>query len=1267
MNQENKLPTNDSHREKFLFMISRNKLENKNEEQSSITPKRPLLSRDRVMNVFNDISPLSNSNSRFDQTKNVHVSITPAKTIKNDQSPKSIIQNHVFSISRAQSKVVNNDDNTHIPAYIQRKARPAPLTTWKAPIPIPKSSTMLKTIIESSSSSSNIHELLLAPSTNSFQPAIRPRIPFNLSSVNTIDKQTHAYTIWLNGLFTPVEFMSNTTIIQPISNEQTAKTLNSLVESKRWHTLRDHAREIFIRDVQSIAAKISADIDISQCRINPKSDLSFSPRAVNRQALFNFISSYNRIWFHLAMEVLFPINIKNDQQMKFAIDQYLLQSTNNTSSETNTKKTILNNNNNKTASVQIRLTVKNLMIIVIFLEHAKLLRLIDNDPCLYNRDSKFKSTKESIDVLSRDFISSDTNLLRRLKLAGYEPTYKQTSLDEFNYLLSNNENKLFEDLKDGIRLTRCTQILLASTNEHVARFDLSNKLKCPVVNLVHKLLNIDQAFELLQNYGNVNLTGISNKDIMNGNKQITLELLWRIFISCYLSKHLSPIDKLNEEIFILKENLSKFSSNPIEQQLITIDLTPLQKQHVEFTSTIHLLIKWVQLICAHYKFWLYDLQESFADGRALLYIISYYLPSLCDYKRDIKHVTTLATCQTRDEHIEFNLELGQQQLTNVYERNVKSNFRLLEECIKQFGTFSYDLVKYESYAKDIPDERCTIMTLAMFAYDLIFSNNNNNENNFRHQQIFQELKEKYSSDDESIVHLKKEEIRNSELLSQHEIDTIQDNSMNSSEISMTTNPLEEKPTFKHSSPYETKLIYSNPRAQFESTPSSFEEDEKKLILFSPSVLNSMNYDILDRLELLSQLDHSDEDDYSFNSEKSNSTTRINHHHHHRSSFAATMAAISLHDFIELEKTIENEENKTPTDTTSLSLMDQTISSEVDSVELNKLDQVSFVDSTNRKLIKETLALFLSHQQHTLRDEESVGHHRRSIEEIKNEQHTEAEREINAAQIFQAYWRGRQVRLNNELNHHSVVAILEKLRSYNSIDSSSLTLRERLIQIVQEYSELSASSLTGHLQFLNDIEPIIIYSLEIRCLIAEQGLLRLFFILMRCCNRSEPSTILLLKVLNILQLFTIKHYLIMKLIDKSEHIKDCIRLLLKFYQNNDCELFAQICFLFQTIVNDEEARKILRSNKSFTQTIVYIYKRIFNKITIEDEKHRQQVRSTPKQSTGSIKRPNTILNQSSILYQTPKNTHRSISSNQNENMFKRNLVSIEQFMNFFYRD
>jgi hypothetical protein len=171
--------------------------------------------------------------------------------------------------------------------------------------------------------------------------------------------------------------------------------------------------------------------------------------------------------------------------------------------------------------------------------------------------------------------------------------------------------------------------------------------------------------------------------------------------------------------------------------------------------------------------------------------------------------------------------------------------------------------------------------------------------------------------------------------------------------------------------------------------------------------------------------------------------------------------------------------------------------------------------------------------------------------------------------------------------------------------------------------------------------------------------------MKCCNRSGPSTILLSKVLNILQLFTVKHDLIMKLIEKPEQIKDFIMLLLKYYQNNGHELFERICFLLQTIVKDDEARKLLQSNKSFTEAIEYIYKRIFNKTSIEDEKYRQQIRSTPKQSTKSVRRRTTLLNQTSILYTTPKMMRSSINV-QNEDI-SRNLVSIEQFMKIFYSD
>jgi len=268
--------------------------------------------------------------------------------------------------------------------------------------------------------------------------------------------------------------------------------------------------------------------------------------------------------------------------------------------------------------------------------------------------------------------------------------------------------------------------------------------------------------------------------------------------------------------------------------------------------------------------------------------------------------------------------------------------------------------------------------------------------------------------------------------------------------------------------------------------------------------------------------------------------------------------------------------------------------------------------------------------------------------------------------FQAHWRGYQVRVENERINHPVVHILQKIRSHNPINNSSLTIRERMIQIIQEFSEASPSSVAAYLYFLRDLEPIISCCLEIRCLIAEQGLLRLFFILMKCCNRSGPSTILLSQVLNILQLFTVQHNLIIKLIEKSEYIKDFIMLLLKYYQNNGCELFQQICFLLQAIGNDQKARLILRSNKSFTEAIEYIYKRLFNKISTEDEKYRQLIRSTPKRSTRSIKHQTISLNQSSILHSTSKMKRPTVTI-QNENILKQNLHCIEQFMKVFYRD
>jgi hypothetical protein len=128
-------------------------LENNDEDQSSTTPKRPLLSREHGDGKFIEISPLSDRNSRSEKSKRTPLRASPLTTVKNGQSPVSVVENCMFIISPPQPNrktVIDDDDNSYVPAYIHRKAKAAPSTTWKTCYPLHKLSGTSKTSIETS-------------------------------------------------------------------------------------------------------------------------------------------------------------------------------------------------------------------------------------------------------------------------------------------------------------------------------------------------------------------------------------------------------------------------------------------------------------------------------------------------------------------------------------------------------------------------------------------------------------------------------------------------------------------------------------------------------------------------------------------------------------------------------------------------------------------------------------------------------------------------------------------------------------------------------------------------------------------------------------------------------------------------------------------------------------------------------------------------------------------------------------------------------------
>ena len=65
-----------------------------------------------------------------------------------------------------------------------------------------------------------------------------------------------------------------------------------------------------------------------------------------------------------------------------------------------------------------------------------------------------------------------------------------------------------------------------------------------------------------------------------------------------------------------------------------------------------------------------------------------------------------------------------------------------------------------------------------------------------------------------------------------------------------------------------------------------------------------------------------------------------------------------------------------------------------------MSKASFVDPVNTKMIKDTFTLFLSHQQQTLRNSESINYNNRSIGQILNDERSETERETHAAKLVQ---------------------------------------------------------------------------------------------------------------------------------------------------------------------------------------------------------------------------------------------------------------------------
>ncbi|XP_057498724.1 LOW QUALITY PROTEIN: uncharacterized protein LOC130783194 [Actinidia eriantha] len=249
--------------------------------------------------------------------------------------------------------------------------------------------------------------------------------------------------------------------------------------------------------------------------------------------------------------------------------------------------------------------LKRILLLVLILDRAKIQSslpikygidgLDGGSPLLFTSQSNIKSSRQVInDFLSSDVMHGEGNLLAHLVIVGYKVSYQQSPLNEYDFRVT----ELFEDLQDGVRLCRAVQLLQHDTSILMKIVVPSDTRKKNAVNCGIAMQHLKQAGVLLFDEDGSIIVG---EDIVSGDKELTLSLLWNIFIHLQLPLLIKKT--------LLLEEISRIRG--------------VNEEHLHNSTLLGMLLKWIQAICESYNLRVDDF-SSLVDGKAMWCLLDYY-------------------------------------------------------------------------------------------------------------------------------------------------------------------------------------------------------------------------------------------------------------------------------------------------------------------------------------------------------------------------------------------------------------------------------------------------------------------------------------------------------------------------------------------------------------------------------------------------------------------------------------------------------------------
>ncbi|XP_045838379.1 abnormal spindle-like microcephaly-associated protein isoform X2 [Meles meles] len=584
-----------------------------------------------------------------------------------------------------------------------------------------------------------------------------PRHPMPFAAKNMFyderwkEKQEQGFTWWLNFILTPDDFTVKTNISEvnaatlllglenqhkisvPRAPTKDEMSLRAYTARCRLNRLRRAACRLFTSEKMVKAIK-KLEIEIEARRLVVRKDRHLWKDVGERQKVLNWLLSYNPLWLRIGLETIFGelLSLEDNSDVMglavFILNRLLWNPDIAAEYRHPTVPHLYRDGHEEALS---KFTLKKLLLLVCFLDYAKISKLIDHDPCLFCKDAEFKTSKDILLAFSRDFLSGEGDLSRHLSLLGLPVNHVQTPFDEFDFAVTN----LAVDLQCGVRLVRIMELLTRDWN-------LSKKLRIPAISRLQKMHNVDIVLQILRSQGiqlnDEHGNAILSKDIVDRHREKTLALLWKIAFAFQVDISIN-LDQLKEEIDFLKHTQSmKKTMSARSCHSDAINNKKKDKRNngsfERYSESIKLLMEWVNAVCAFYNKKVENFTVSFSDGRVFCYLIHHYHPYYVPFDAICQRTTQTVECtqtgsvvlnsssESDGSSLDLSFKAFDHENTSELHKelleNEKKNFQLVRSAVRDLGGIPA-MINHSDMSNTIPDEKVVITYLSFLCARLL--------------------------------------------------------------------------------------------------------------------------------------------------------------------------------------------------------------------------------------------------------------------------------------------------------------------------------------------------------------------------------------------------------------------------------------------------------------------------------------------------------------------------------------------------------------------